>query len=266
MSNLAARHLSLFDEGVTFTGCLAWLRYLKFRELESGPEGKLLGRLVRFVNESDLLPSGVRIDDVTSSGVLFRDAGGVVVPVTELSDGYRSVLSMTFEIVRQMNMVVGPDGIFDSPHSDRIVPEGVVIVDEIDAHLHPTWQSRVGRWFCRCFPNVQFIVSTHSPLVCQSAGSGSVYLLPRSGSGEKGGKVNQDILRRLVHGTVLDAYGTEAFGSEAAATRSPESRELHRRLALLNNRELVKGRLSSREKNERDRLRRTLPSGPLPVD
>ena len=114
-------------------------------------------------------------------------------------------------------------------------------------------------------PNVQFFVSTHSPLVCRSAGNGSVYLLPRAGSAEKGGKVNQDTLKRLVHGTVLDAYGTDAFGSEAAATRSPESRELHRRLAVLNNRELLKG-LSSKEKSERDRLRRTLPSGPLPID
>ena len=265
MSNLASRHLSLFDEGVTFTGCLDWLRDLKFRTFESDPEGELLGKLVHFVNESDLLPAGVRIEDVTSRGVIFRDAGGTLVPVTDLSDGYRSVLSMTFEIIRQMNMVVGPEGIFDPDRPGRIAPEGVVIVDEIDAHLHPTWQSRIGRWFCSCFPNVQFIVSTHSPLVCQSAGNGSVYLLPRAGSAEKGGKVKQDTLKRLVHGTVLDAYGTEAFGSEAAATRSVESRELHRRLAQLNNRELLKG-LSPEEKGERDRLRRTLPSGPLAVD
>ena len=265
MSNLASRHLSLFDEGVTFTGCLDWMRDLKFRTLESDPEGELLEQIVSFVNETDFLPSGVRIDDVTSRGVLFRDANGVAVSVTELSDGYRSVLSMTFEIIRQMSRVFGPQRIFDPDHPGRIAWEGVVIVDEIDAHLHPTWQSRIGRWFCSCFPNVQFIVSTHSPLVCQSAGNGSVYLLPRSGSTEKGGKVNQDTLKRLVHGTVLDAYGTDAFGSEAAATRSPESRELHRRLAVLNNRELLKG-LSSKEKSERDQLRRTLPSGPLPVD
>ena len=265
MSNLASRHLSLFDEGVTFTGCLDWMRDLKFRTLESDPEGELLEQIVSFVNETDFLPSGVRIDDVTSRGVLFRDANGVAVSVTELSDGYRSVLSMTFEIIRQMSRVFGPQRIFDPGHPGRIAWEGVVIVDEIDAHLHPTWQSRIGRWFCSCFPNVQFIVSTHSPLVCQSAGNGSVYLLPRSGSTEKGGKVNQDTLKRLVHGTVLDAYGTDAFGSEAAATRSPESRELHRRLAVLNNRELLKG-LSSKEKSERDQLRRTLPSGPLPVD
>ena len=256
---LLARHLSLFDEGVAFTTCLDWLQDLKFRALEHDPEGGLLERLIEFVNESDCLPSGVRIEDVTSRNVMFRDANGVVVPVMDLSDGYRSVLSMTFEIVRQMAMTFGPDEVFDPDDPVKVVPEGVVIVDEVDTHLHPTWQSRIGHWFCDHFPNVQFIVSTHSPLVCQSAENGSVYLLPRSGSGEKGGKLKRDTLLRLVHGTVLDAYGTEAFGSDAAATRSPRSRELHRRLAQLNNRELLKG-LSPKERRERDRLRRTLPS------
>ena len=262
---LLARHLSLFDEGIAFTKCLDWLQDLKFRALEHDPEGGLLGRLIRFVNESNFLPAGVRIEDVTSRNVMFRDANGVVVPVMDLSDGYRSVLSMTFEIIRQMAMTFGPDEVFDPDDPTKVVPEGVVIVDEIDTHLHPTWQSRIGHWFCDHFPNVQFIVSTHSPLVCQSAENGSVYLLPRSGSGEKGGKLKRDTLLRLVHGTVLDAYGTEAFGSEAAATRSPRSRALHRRLAQLNNRELLKG-LSPNERRERDRLRRTLPSVAAEID
>ena len=262
---LLARHLSLFDEGVAFTTCLDWLQDLKFRALEHDPEGRLLDRLIRFVNESDFLPSGVRIEDVTSRDVMFRDANGVVVPIMDLSDGYRSILGMTFEIVRQMAMTFGPDGVFDPDNPTRVVPEGVVIVDEIDTHLHPTWQSRIGHWFCAHFPNVQFIVSTHSPLVCQSAENGSVYLLPRSGSGEKGGKLKRDTLLRLVHGTVLDAYGTEAFGSEAVATRSPRSRGLHRRLAQLNNRELLEG-LSPKEGRERDRIRRTLPSVAAEID
>ena len=262
---LLARHLSLFDEGVAFTTCLDWLQDLKFRALEHDPQGRLLDRLIRFVNESDFLPSGVRIEDVTSRNVMFRDANGVIVPIMDLSDGYRSILGMTFEIVRQMAMTFGPDGVFDPDNPTRVVPEGVVIVDEIDTHLHPTWQSRIGHWFCAHFPNVQFIVSTHSPLVCQSAENGSVYLLPRSGSGEKGGRLKRDTLLRLVHGTVLDAYGTEAFGSEAAATRSPRSRELHRRLAQLNNRELLEG-LSPKEGRERDRIRRTLPSVAAEID
>ena len=262
---LLVRHLSLFDEGMAFTECLDWLQDLRFRALEDDPEGALLELLKRFVNETNFLPSGLRIEEVTSRNVMFRDANAAKVPVTDLSDGYRSVLSMTFEIVRQMAMTFGPEGIFDPDDPTKVKPKGVVIIDEIDAHLHPTWQSRIGRWFCNRFPNIQFIVSTHSPLVCQSAENGSVYRLPRPGSGEKGGKVKRDALRRLVHGTVLDAYGTEAFGSEAATTRSPRSRRLHRRLAQLNNLELVEG-LSPSEERERDRLRRMLPSAPSGSD
>ena len=102
-------------------------------------------------------------------------------------------------------------------------------------------------------------MSTHSPLVCQSAENGSIYLLPRSGSDEKGGTVEGEGLHRLIYGTVLDAYGTEAFGSEAALTRSPKSRDLHKRLAALNNKEILKG-LSTKEQKEQQELRGMLPS------
>jgi hypothetical protein len=253
------RHLSMFDEGIALTECLEWLRDLKFRALEDDPEGALLQRVMEFVNQGDFLPANVRLKDVTSRRILFRDANGVEIPVGDLSDGYRSILSLTFELIRQMAKAFGPDNVFDPVDPTRILAEGVVIIDEIDAHLHPTWQQRVGRWFCEHFPNVQFIVSTHSPLVCQSAENGSIYVLPRSGTDERGGMVEGAPLKRLVYGTVLDAYGTEAFGREAALTRSPSSRDMHKRLATLNNTEIRRG-LTEEEEEERRRLREALPS------
>ena len=253
------RHLSMFEEGIALTECLEWLRDLKFRELEDDPEGELLHHVMDFVNQSDFLPSNVRLEDVTSRGILFRDANGVEVSVGDLSDGYRSILSLTFESIRQMAKAFGPERVFDPTDATRILPEGVVIIDEVDAHLHPTWQQGIGRWFCEHFPNVQFIVSTHSPLVCQSAENGSIYVLPRSGTDERGGMVEGAALKRLVYGTVLDAYGTEAFGREAALTRSPSSRDMHRRLATLNNTEIRRG-LTDDEEKERRKLREALPS------
>ncbi len=249
----------MFEERIALTECLEWLRDLKFRELEGDLEGALLHHVMEFVNQSDFLPSNVRLVDVTSRGILFRDANGVDVSVGDLSDGYRSILSLTFELIRQMAKAFGPNRIFDPTDPTRIVPEGVVIIDEIDAHLHPTWQQRIGRWFCEHFPNVQFMVSTHSPLVCQSAENGSIYVLPRSGTDERGGMVEGAALRRLVYGTVLDAYGTEAFGREAALTRSSSSRDMHKRLATLNNTEMRR-RLTDDEEKERQKLREALPS------
>ncbi len=211
------RHLSMFEEGIALTECLEWLRDLKFRELEDDPEGELLHHVMDFVNQSDFLPSNVRLEDVTSRGVLFRDANGVEVSVGDLSDGYRSILSLTFESIRQMAKAFGPERVFDPTDATRILPEGVVIIDEVDAHLHPTWQQRIGRWFCEHFPNVQFIVSTHSPLVCQSAENGSIYVLPRSGTDERGGMVEGAALTRIIHGDRESAPGKR----RRSRTRSP---------------------------------------------
>lgn len=160
-----ARHLTLFDESIALSECLAWLQTLRFKALESqnrgdadgGEFGRLLQHLTHFINRGDLLPHGVRMASVDSERVTFRDANNCDLDVEELSDGFRSILSLTFELIRQL--------------------VGVVLIDEIDAHLHPNWQRRIGRWFTTCFPQIQFIVTTHSPLVCQAAVHGSVFRL-----------------------------------------------------------------------------------------
>ena len=92
------RHLSMFEEGSALTECLEWLRDLKFRELEDDPEGSLLHHVMDFVNQGDFLPSNVRLEDVTSRGILFRDANGVDVSVGDLSDGYRSIAQFDLRI------------------------------------------------------------------------------------------------------------------------------------------------------------------------
>ncbi|WP_437761125.1 AAA family ATPase [Sorangium sp. So ce281] len=164
---------------------------------------------------------------------------------------------MTFELIRQLAATYGGDAIFDAKDPTKIIVPGVVLIDEIDAHLHPTWQRRVGRWFREHFPRIQFIVTTHSPLICQAAKPGSVFRLPRPGSEEKAGMVTGTELDRLLYGNVLDAYGTGAFGD--VVTRSPEALELLERLATLNQKELAEG-LSAKEKKEQRKLRTMLPT------
>ena len=66
----------MFEEGIALTECLEWLRDLKFRKLEDDPEGALFHQLMEFVNQGDFLPSNVRLEDVTSRGILFCDANG----------------------------------------------------------------------------------------------------------------------------------------------------------------------------------------------
>jgi len=166
---------------------------------------------------------------------------------------------MTFELLRQMVRAYGPDKAFESIREGRMALElpGVVLIDEIDAHLHPSWQRRVGDWLCRYFPKIQFIVTTHSPLICHAAETGSVWRLPAPGSDAPQGRVRGTDLNRLVFGSVLDAFDTELFGRGVA--RSESSCQMLERLAYLNVQSL-KGKLSKREHAELQRLRAALPT------
>jgi len=253
-----ASHLSAFGEDVALTEGLRWLRELRVKQLEkSDSDGELLTRLISFLNGSALLPHGAQIAEVRAEEVIIIDGGGARVVVEQLSDGYRSVLSMIFEILRQMTKSYGSGQVIAALDQDKgsVNLPGVVAIDEVDAHLHPSWQRDIGPWFTRCFPDVQFIVSTHSPIVCRTATT--VWRLTTPGSEESSGRVEGDVLNRLIHGSILDAYGTEFFGRDVA--RSEDSKELLQELASLN-RKALKGIASDPELARIEELRRTLPT------
>jgi predicted ATP-binding protein involved in virulence len=253
------RHISLFKSNFVFNKTLSWLRELRFKQLESRDEGKFLVDILDFVNQGNLLPYGVKMKEVNSDEVIFIDANGCDISVMELSDGYRSILSITFEVIRQIflnDSVVELRNIFIKEDIIKVNRPGVVLIDEVDAHLHPTWQRKIGQWFRKYFPNMQFIVTTHSPLICQAAEHGTVFRLPQPGTDETGRMIVGDELNRLVYGNVLDAYGTELFGDVA---RSEASKKKLQRLAELNRKELRKG-LTEKERKEQQSLRRMLPT------
>lgn len=253
-----ASHLSAFGEDVALTEGLRWLRELRVKQLEkSESDGELLNKLIAFLNGSALLPHGAQIAEVRAEEILIVDGGGARVIVEQLSDGYRSVLSMIFEILRQMTRSYGSAQMIEALNQDAgcVNLPGVVAIDEVDAHLHPSWQRDIGPWFTRCFPEIQFIVSTHSPIVCRTATT--VWRLTTPGSDETSGRIEGDALNRLIHGSILDAYGTEFFGRDVA--RSEDSKELLQELATLN-RKALKGAASDLEKARMAELRRTLPT------
>ncbi len=258
-----ARHLSIFGENVALTECLSWLKELQFKKLEQDPEGELLDLIKSFVNQPGFLPHAARLDKVSSKGVEFVDGNGYQLPVEELSDGYRSMLSMTFELIRQLARAYGSDRVFDPKDPTKVMVPGIVLIDEIDAHLHPTWQRRIGIWFRKYFPKLQFIVTTHSPLVCQAAEVGTVWQLPKPGSDSEGGMVTGQELDRLVYGNVLDAYSTDVFGEDV--TRSDASKQRLQRLAELNMKEL-QGTLTASEQQEQEQLRAAMPTSAHLID
>jgi hypothetical protein len=262
-------HLSLFNESVALGVGVSWLKTLAATRSALSTEAvftkdkkrladfsRLLERIQGFVNQPGFLPHGEQLEEVTHERVIFRDGRKARVEVEQMSDGFRSILSLVFELVRRAVLLAGPTRLFDRSATKVVVP-GIVCIDEADAHLHPRWQREIGPWLCRLFPRIQFLVTTHSPFVCQAAEHGSVFHLPATG----GARFIDGIeLARLRVGNVLEAYGTEAFGM--VETRSASGLELVSRLAELNSKQLAES-LNGHERREQRRLRADLPTAAL---
>ncbi len=252
--NLAA-HLSIFNESVALTEPIKWLNYLNYKSLEKNKESKhTLENLKKLINSDDFLPHSSKLKSVSSEGVFFKDGNGILISVNQMSDGYRSILSLTFELMRQLIRVYGSKKVFKNIEKGEMFIDlpGVVLIDEIDAHLHPTWQTRIGQWFLKYFPQLQFIVTTHSPLVCRACEKGSIWRLAAPGSNEKSGEVTGIDRDRLIYGNILDAYGTEIFGSNVSISK--ESVEKQEDLIKLSKKEML-GIISEEEQTKLDDLR-----------
>ena len=102
-------------------------------------------------------------------------------PVGMLSDGIRSMLTLVADIAFRMvklNPNLGPYAATNT--------NGIVLIDEVDMHLHPSWQQTVLTSLRDAFPRVQFIVTTHSPQVLTSVSAESIRLLQRDIDSETG--------------------------------------------------------------------------------
>lgn len=111
--------------------------------------------------------------DAVQNHVLFRSKDGWY-QYTELGFGYQSMLAWVIDLSKRL---------FDKfPSSENpLQEEAVVLIDEIDLHLHPQWQRDVIAVISKIFPQIQFIVTTHSPLVIQSLEEVNLYTLVRDG-------------------------------------------------------------------------------------
>ncbi len=255
-----AAHLSVFGEDVALTEAINWLIELNYKSLEQNEESQsTLQNLKRLINSEDkedsFLPHNAKLETISSDGVFFKDGNGTIISVNQMSDGYRSILSMTFELIRQLVRVYGSELVFKHIEKGEMFIDlpGVVLVDEIDAHLHPTWQTRIGQWFLKYFPKLQFIVTTHSPLVCRAAEKGSIWRLAAPGSEEKSGEITGLDRERLIHGNILDAYGTEVFGADVSI--SQESVEKQEKLVKLSKKKML-GAISSDEEEKLQDLKK----------
>ena len=110
--------------------------------------------------------------------------------VNQLSDGEKCTLAMVGDLARRMAIA--------NPHMrDPLQGEAIVLIDEIDLHLHPGWQRHIIPALKETFPNCQFLLSTHSPQILSHLDRNSIWLLERTKSGFSAKRP-------------ADAYGQEA--------------------------------------------------------
>lgn len=106
--------------------------------------------------------------------VYYTDETGMRmrIPLNQLSDGYKGTISLIADIAYRM-------AILNPQLLDTVLEktEGIVLIDEIDLHLHPKWQQHILENLTEIFPKVQFIVSTHAPAVISSAKSENLIIL-----------------------------------------------------------------------------------------
>ena len=120
-----------------------------------------------FSNPQGDYPAGIQVDWMVDDAVKK-------LRIEQLSDGYRTTLAMVMDVAARM-AEANPE------MTDPLSTEGVILIDEVDLHLHPGWQQRILPDLMRTFPNIQFIVTTHSPQVVTTVEASSLRVISWDG-------------------------------------------------------------------------------------
>ena len=252
--------LSLFDDNVPLINAEEWLLQADYaaKSLE-GPEQRnaekrrdrikdVLIRLLPDVSDLRFAPS--RTTPIRTTIQAQTPYGWV--PIMDMSLGYRTLMTWMVDFASRLF-----ERYPDSP--DPLAEPAIALVDEIDLHLHPRWQRTLMQFLSETFPNTQFIVSAHSPLVVQAATDANVVLLRREGDHVV---IDNDI--KAIQGWRVDQVLTsDLFGLESA--RPPQNdAALKERTRLLS-----KSRLTAKDKARLRELEAeigSLPTGETPQD
>jgi hypothetical protein len=158
---------------------------LGFDYLDSGkrsdlPILRLLEEVVRELAEDEEFAfDTIRRSGTVNFEILVRSLGSETpLPIQLASQGTLSVLAI-FGLIYSFLKALRPE---DSK-ADVLTTPGIVMIDEVDAHLHPSWQQRIVALLTGKFPNVQFILSAHSPVIVAGCDVGEVSVLRRGESG-----------------------------------------------------------------------------------
>lgn len=172
-------HASLF-ENEEIANIEDWLLNLFLAQKLGRPEAAIILNLAKEVLVSGILPDVKEVQlrsEEKGAGfenfVEFRTDFGWI-RLRDLGYGYQTMIAWVLDLVKRM--------VERYPGSPNPLAEpAIVLVDEIDLHLHPDWQRRIIAHLTKYFPNTQFIVTAHSPLIVQSAEEINLVILKKEG-------------------------------------------------------------------------------------
>lgn len=105
---------------------------------------------------------------------MMLEKDGELLNAEQLSDGEKIYLALIGDLCHRLSLA--------NPSGDPLLGEGIVLIDEIDLHLHPQWQSEIANSLTHTFPNIQFIITTHSPHVINSVPTSALRLMNADGT------------------------------------------------------------------------------------
>ena len=193
---------SLFEEQVSLAPLAGWLPELQ-RE-----KPKLFGRVCELLGQ--LIPSDTRFTGKLDGDEYLFERGGIEVGFAALSDGYRGYIGLLSDLFYHLCTGLKDE---DEPTLSR----GIVLIDEIGLHLHPAWQRVVVPTLARTLPRLQFVLTTHSPIIAGTAYADNIRLL----EADEQGRSHLEPLDAEIHGLNADQILlTDAFG--LSSSRAPD--------------------------------------------
>ncbi len=162
------RVAGLFEGQVSLRPLIQWLPSLVTRNPGRHKQ------VVNLINR--LLPEGAVFTGKHEEGDYLFNVNSVLTPLGALSDGYRAYIGWITDLLYHICM--------GAPSGAKLVDNyGIVLVDEIDLHLHPEWQRSVVGTLASALPNIQFVFTTHSPIVAGSLNKENIYVTDGDSSG-----------------------------------------------------------------------------------
>ncbi|XCP86669.1 AAA family ATPase [Roseburia hominis] len=171
----------------------------------------------------------LRIELSPSRMVLTNDKG-IDLQIDQLSGGYKAVLSVVADIAKRLSLA-NPDS------ENPLEEEAVILIDELDLHLHPKWQKTIVDDLKRTFPNCQFIISTHSPFIVQALESDELFDMNTMRYADEVGNYNgwsidaiQEQKMGVERKTVVYNESIRRFSEAIDKEEYDEARELYEKL------------------------------------